>query len=101
MAAPVLKCLWRKERVKDGIFCFKEWVDTPSFIYIGQNIGKYLNDFNKKDSIWCNPFSTFDLSREEKNNYYKAFVRCNPNVIDKLTELENKVIGCRCTDNCH
>ena len=76
-------------------------METPSHIYIGHNIRKYLNDFNKKDSIWCNPFITFDLSREETNNYYEAFVRCNPHMIEKLTVLENKVIGCWCTDNCH
>ena len=69
--------------------------------YIGRNIRKYLNDYNKKDSIWWNPFITFDLSREETNNYYEAFVRCNPHMIEKLTELENKVIGCWCIDNSH
>ena len=44
--------------------CWSNWLSIH--IYIAQNIRKYLNDFNKKDSIWCNPFITFDLSREEK-----------------------------------
>ena len=101
MATPVLKCVRREEREKDGFCCFKEWVETPSHIYIGCNIRKYLKDYNKKDSIWCNPFITFDLSREETNNYYEAFVRCNPHMIEKLTELENKVLECWCKDNCH
>ena len=69
MATPVLKCVRREEREKDGFSSFREWVETPSHIYIGHNIRKYLNDFNKKDSIWCNPFITFYLSREETNNY--------------------------------
>ena len=75
MATPVLKCARREEREvslllsslifhikiytsflsleqeKDGFSSFKEWVETPSHIYIGHNIIKYLNDFNKKDSI--------------------------------------------------
>ena len=76
-------------------------METPSHIYIGHNIRKYVNDFNKKDSIWCNPFKTFDLSREETNNYYEAFIRYNPHMLEKLTELENKVIGCWCRGNCH
>ena len=75
MAAPVLKCVRREEREKDGISSFKEWVETPSHIYIAQNIRKYLNDFNKKDSIWSNPFITFDISREEKRIIMKPFLK--------------------------
>ena len=66
MGAPVLKCVKREEREKDGFSSFKEWVEVPNHIYIGHNIRKYLNDFIKKDSIWCNPFISFDLGREEK-----------------------------------
>ena len=51
MATPVLKCVRREEREIDGFSSFEEWVETPSHIYIGHNIIKYLNDFNKKDSI--------------------------------------------------
>ena len=103
MTTPVLKCVKREEREKDGFCCFKEWVETPSHIYIGCNIRKYLKDYNKKDSIWCNPFITYDLSREETNKYYETFVRSNPHMIKKLTELENKVLGCWCENMelCH
>ena len=103
MATPVLKCVKREEREKDGFCCFKEWVETPSHIYIGCNIRKYLKDYNKKDSIWCNPFITYDLSREETNKYYETFVRSNPHMIKKLTELKNKVLGCWCEtmELCH
>ena len=103
MTTPVLKCVKREEREKDGFCCFKEWVETPSHIYIGENIKKYLNDFKKKDSIWCNPFITFDVSREEKKKYYETFLRCNPHLIEKLHELENKVLGCWCANSklCH
>ena len=38
MTAPVLKCVKREEREKDGFSSFKEWVETPSHIYIGHNI---------------------------------------------------------------
>ena len=48
MTTPVLKCVKREEREKDGFCCFKEWVETPSHIYIGENIKKYLNDFKKR-----------------------------------------------------
>ena len=57
------------------------------------NIKKYLKDYNKKDSIWCNPFITFDLSREETNKYYETFVKCNPHMIKKLTELLSLDVG--------
>ena len=60
MSAPVLKSVKRDERKRNGFNI------VPNHIYIEHNIRKYLNDFNKKDSIWCNPFMTFDLSREEK-----------------------------------
>ena len=49
MGAPVLKCVKREEREKDGFSSFKEWVEAPNHIYIGHNIRKYLNDFIKKD----------------------------------------------------
>ena len=42
MATPVLKCVRREEREKDGFSSFKEWVEAPSHIYIGHNIRKYL-----------------------------------------------------------
>ena len=93
MATPVLKCVRREEREKDGFSSFKEWVEAPSHIYIGCNIRKYLKDYNKKDSIWCNPFITFDLSREETNKYYATFVKCNPHMIKKLTELLSLDVG--------
>lgn len=103
MTAPVLKCVKREEREKDGFSSFKEWVEAPNHIYIGHNIRKYLNDFIKKDSIWCNPFITFDLGREEKIEYYEAFLRCNPHLLEQLNELENKVLGCWCEniELCH
>ena len=103
MTTPVLKSVKREEREKDGFSSFKEWVETPNHIYIGHNIRKYLNDFKKKDSIWCNPFMTFDLDRVEKKEYYEAFLRCNPHLMEQLNELENKVLGCWCEniELCH
>ena len=64
MSALILKSVKREERERDGFSSFKECVEAPNHIYIEHSIRKYLNDFNKKDSIWCNPFMTFDLSRE-------------------------------------
>ena len=102
MSAPILKSVKREEQERDGFSSFREWVEAPNHIYIRHNIKKYLNDFNKKDSIWCNPFITFDVSREEKK-YYENFPRCNPHLIEKLHELENKFLGCWCANSklCH
>ena len=57
----------------------------------------------KKDSIWCYPFITFDVNREEKKKYYGAFLRCNHHLIEKLHELENKVLEYWCANSklCH
>ena len=75
MSAPILENVKREEWERSGVSSFKEWAEAPNHIYIGHNIRKYLNDFNKKkDSIWCNPFITFDVSREEKISIMKPFL---------------------------
>ena len=76
--------------------------DTKPYLYQAY-IRKYLNTFNIKDSIWSNPFITFDISREEKKKYYETFLRCNPHLIEKMHELEIEVLGYWCANSklCH
>ena len=62
MSAPIVKCITKEARERDGFSSFKEWCDTPNHIYIGPNIRKYLKDYSKKDSLWCNPFRNYDLT---------------------------------------
>ena len=59
----------------------------------------YLDKNNNQ--TYAKEFYRKFVSEEETNNNHEAFIRCNPHMIEKLTELENKVIGCWCRDNCH
>ena len=101
MNPPILKCITKEAREKDGFTSFKDWYNTPNHIYIGSNIRKYLKDYNKKDSLWCNPFKYYDLTKNQANEFFEAFVRSNPFMILQLEELESKVLGCWCSENCH
>ena len=48
MSTLILKSVKREEQERDGFSSFKEWVEAPNHIYIGHNIRKYLNNFDKK-----------------------------------------------------
>ena len=104
MPAPIVKCITKEARERDGFSSFKEWCDTPNHIYIGPNIRKYLKDYSKKDSLWCNPFRNYDLTKSQSNEFFETFVRSNPFMILQLEQLESKVLGCWCRtdqETCH
>ena len=101
MNTPSLNCINKEERMNGGFNSFKEWVESPNHVYIGGNVRKYLRDYSKKDSFWCNPFASFDLNKEDANKYYESFVRSNPHLIERIGELGEKTLGCWCTENCH
>jgi hypothetical protein len=105
MAPPVLKCINKEEREKDGFMSFKDWIDVPSHEYIGPNVHKYTRNFNRYPSLWVNPFyNHFNrYSGEEGNRLFEFFIRHNPALKECIPQLENKVMGCWCTDarDCH
>ena len=56
MSAPVLKCIAKDQREKDGYKTFKAWIDDPKNVYIGPHLHKYVKNYNGKESMWINPY---------------------------------------------
>ena len=40
MSAPVLKCVAKDQREKDGYKSFKAWIEDPKNVYIGPHLHK-------------------------------------------------------------
>lgn len=66
-------------------------------VYIGRASGNY------KASKWANPFKIGpDGSREEVIKKYANWILSQPQLINSLSELEGKVLGCWCKpESCH
>lgn len=71
---------------------------APYDVYIG------------RPSIWGNPFSHLDntlakfkvASREEAILQYEKWIRSQPELMAKIPELKNKILGCWCFPlRCH
>lgn len=71
------------------VHCKKEKYD----VYIGRGNG----------SIWGNPFSIGkDGTREEVIQKYMDYLLTRPDLIDKISTLKGKVLGCWCSPlPCH
>lgn len=69
------------------VHCKKERYD----VYIG------------RPSEWGNPFEIGkDGSRSEVIKKYESYLRSNQSLINKLEELDGKILGCWCKPNaCH
>ena len=69
----------------------KRWLDTENNVYVG------------RPNKWGNPFKLADYnSRREVVDLYKQYVLGNKQLLESLTELRGKVLGCWCAPNlCH
>ncbi len=75
-------------------------------VYIGRRCEK--GGWNLKQSKWANPFKVKDYGLKEackKYKKYKKYVLNNKELMDSLSELKGKRLGCWCkkkpTDLCH
>ena len=74
MAAPVLKCIAKDQREKDGYKTFKAWIEDPKNVYIGCNLHKYVKNYNGKESMWMNPYQAH-FPKDEANKLFEKFIR--------------------------
>ena len=100
MASPVLRCINREEREKDGFNSFKEWVEKYDHEYIGPSIYKYIKNYSGKESMWRNPYQAH-FPRDVANDLFEKFVRSNEEMMKRIPYLKNKVLGCWCESDCH
>ena len=73
MVPPVLKCLAKEQREKDGYKTFKAWIEDPKNVYIGPNIHKYVQNYKGKESMWMNPYQAHFTTGCLRMNATKVF----------------------------
>ena len=100
MSPPVLKCINREQREKDGFKSFKQWVEHYNHEYIGPSVYKYIRNYMGRESMWKNPYQA-QFPRDEANVLFEKFVRSNEVLMKQIPYLENKVLGCWCESDCH
>ena len=95
MAAPILKCVTKVQREKDGFKSFKGWIEHDNHEYIGGNLHKYVKDYKGKESMWINPYQ-FHFPKAEANILFEKFIRSNEVLMKCIPHLKNKELGCWC-----
>ena len=100
MSPPVLKSVNREHREKQGYKSFKEWLEQYNHVYIGPSVYKYVKNYGGRECIWMNPYQAH-FPRDVANDLFEKFVRSNEALMNQLDYLENKVLGCWCTSDCH
>lgn len=93
--------------VKAGYDDFSDWNSHGDHVYIGRDMSFYVPGTTK--SIWHNPYPVAKNKKpgsgytlDESLNMYEQHIRSRPDLMAKLIELDNKVLGCWCKPNrCH
>jgi len=87
------------ELKKKGFDNFDKWSEDKTHLYVGRDMSKFVN--GAKASKWQNPFKVTDFTREQVLEKYEDYVR-ESNLINQLSELDGKVLGCWCHPlGCH
>ena len=85
----------KNELKKQDYDDFEHWNNEPRSLYIGRNMERYVK--GTKKSIWHNPFRGQEACRK-----FEKHIRSNPQLWDRLEELEGKELGCWCNPKpCH
>ena len=95
MSAPVLKCVAKDQREKDGYNSFKAWIEDPKNVYIGPHIHKYVQKYNGKESWWVNPYQAH-FPKTDANTLFENFIKRNDVLLHAIGSLTDKVLGCWC-----
>lgn len=84
---------------KLGFRDLEHWLEDGNHIYIGRN-NCYVK--GAKGSIWKNPFSVKKFGRDGCLIQYEEYLRKNKKLMDNLSSLKGKVLGCWCApEGCH
>jgi hypothetical protein len=92
----------KAELNKLGYDDFKQWIANKDNVYIGRNMSHYVP--GAAGSIWGNPYPVSDkaYTLEESLKKYTQYIESKPDLIEKLKELDGKVLGCWCKPKkCH
>ena len=91
--ANVSAAQWLSKRACIKGINIDKWTADPSHVFIGRGY----------NSIWGNPFSLRDYSRDDCLMRYQKYITNNQPLLERLDELRNKTLGCFCKlkDRCH
>ena len=86
--------------VKLGYKDLEDWISYPDHIYIGRNMDMYVK--GSTQSKWYNPFTVKKHGRSGCLKMYREYIESNQELLDQLSELEGKTLGCWCApEACH
>ena len=90
---------------QNGYDNLKEWMQNPNNIYIGRRGILILNGkrYPEENSIWANPFKVGNDGTLEEIllkywNYIHERLATEPELFNKLFELDGKNLGCWCCE---
>lgn len=83
----------QKSLNKMGYANLEEWLQNPDHIYIGRTV-RFVK--GAKKSKWANPFSPKKYGRDKCIQLYQEYISNNQGLLDDLTELKGKTLGCWC-----
>lgn len=93
-------CVKKENLKKMGYENLEEWLKNPNHIYIGRNMSFYVKGATQ--SKWANPYSVKKYGRDECLRLYKEYIKTRPDLINSISELQGKILGCWChPDKCH
>ena len=98
MSAPVLRCVDKEHREKDGFETFREWIEEENHVYIGSNIAKYAPGVEANE--WSMPWEIKPFAKN-MGRRYEAYLRSKDDLTDLLSTLTDKDLGCCCSSRCH
>lgn len=78
---------------KMGIRDFAEWSKMDNTVYIGRNMSYFVpGTFQSK---WANPFKS-KKHGDGTLQLYESHIRDSPHLMNQITELDGKQLGCWC-----
>lgn len=91
--------------IKNGYIDFADWASRKDNLYIGRNMDFYVP--GAIGSIWQNPYPVLNPKKKYKDtkkrytldeslDLYEKYVLANPDLMDRLSELIGKTVGCWC-----
>ena len=96
---PKLMCLKAKYLKNEGFSNFRDWNFYDHNLYVG----RYNTFTGAASSKWMNPYNLRDYSRDECLLLYEWRIRHNEVLLNALSELASKYLGCYCEPHlpCH
>ena len=100
--SPQRFCLKRKYLHEAGYKNLENWIYTKNNVYIARLKQKYVKNA-ESPSKWEIPFPEWGYEDEEIHRLYEEHLRGNSHLMESLSYLSGKNLGCWCEpgEHCH